>query len=204
MSPLPVACCNRCLKVLEVAVACFFCIYPTALDVLLAAWFFGRALREDILDGKNVWLADTDDTAKLARLLVLALRTDFISAGLDFGLDDPTVRVIDKATSLVYDILAMVIEPKSHAEMPLLGTDAVSDRDGRRAMMTDLIKGSVPLGVRQTLHDEHCTLPRQVAAAGQCPFLPSEEQSVRSLATLPRFDGLYLCPRMQLNYKHTV
>ncbi|KAK3286554.1 hypothetical protein CYMTET_5902 [Cymbomonas tetramitiformis] len=44
------------------------------------AW--GQALREVILGGKNERLADTDDTAKLAQL-VLALHTEFIPAGLD-------------------------------------------------------------------------------------------------------------------------
>ncbi|KAK3262600.1 hypothetical protein CYMTET_28554 [Cymbomonas tetramitiformis] len=57
-----------------------------------------KALREDILGGKNERLADTGDIAKLARL-VLALHIERL-AGLDetfFELDVLTAPIIDKA-----------------------------------------------------------------------------------------------------------
>ncbi|KAK3232763.1 hypothetical protein CYMTET_56902 [Cymbomonas tetramitiformis] len=88
------------------------------------------------------------------------LVNEFSSAGLvlsSFDLDDLTKAVIPRVNELLYDTLAYVVKTDSAAEHFLLGTDSVSDRDGRRALL-DLIKGCVPPGVCQTLQEEHSQL----------------------------------------------
>ncbi|KAK3272830.1 hypothetical protein CYMTET_18897 [Cymbomonas tetramitiformis] len=90
------------------------------------------------------------DTEKLARL-VIARRQEILSAGLEidvFNFDDPEK-----------------------------GTDSVSDRDGRRALI-DLIKGCVPPAVRQKLHAEHSSL-RYPAKMDPRPILAMEQRLVR-------------------------
>ncbi|KAK3243144.1 hypothetical protein CYMTET_47177 [Cymbomonas tetramitiformis] len=70
------------------------------------------------------------------------------STGLDlpsFDFDDLAKAVIPKVDELLYDTLAYIVKTDSAAEHFLLGTDSVSDRDGRHALL-DLIKGCVPPG----------------------------------------------------------
>ncbi|KAK3240926.1 hypothetical protein CYMTET_49270 [Cymbomonas tetramitiformis] len=105
------------------------------------------------------------------------------SAGLDlssFDFDDLTKAVIPKVNELLYDTLAYIVKTDSAAEHFLhLGTDSVSDWDGRRALL-DLIKGCVPPGVRQTLQEEHSQL-RYPARIDPRPLLAREQRLVRDI-----------------------
>ncbi|KAK3270423.1 hypothetical protein CYMTET_21185 [Cymbomonas tetramitiformis] len=74
------------------------------------AW--AKGIREDILGSKKQHYRGTDDTDRLSELVV-QLRTEFESAGLDlapFDLDDPTSLVIEKVNGLLYDVLALVVD----------------------------------------------------------------------------------------------
>ncbi|KAK3241413.1 hypothetical protein CYMTET_48819 [Cymbomonas tetramitiformis] len=93
-----------------------------------------------------------------------------------FDFDDLAKAVIPKVNELLYDTLAYVVKSDSAAEHFLLGTDSVSDRDGRRALL-DLIKGCVPPGVRQTLQEEHSQL-RYPARVDPRPLLAREQRLV--------------------------
>ncbi|KAK3249105.1 hypothetical protein CYMTET_41455 [Cymbomonas tetramitiformis] len=118
------------------------------------------------------------DIDKLGKLVV-ALRTEFQSAGLDvssFDFENPT-RVIEAVNELVYDTLAELIESGSHAEMFFESTDSSTERDGRRALL-DLIKGCVPPGVRQSHQEEHAAL-RYPAREDPLPLLATEHRLVR-------------------------
>ncbi|KAK3249851.1 hypothetical protein CYMTET_40743 [Cymbomonas tetramitiformis] len=98
---------------------------------------------------------DIDELGKL----VVALKTEFLSAGLvvsSFEFEHPT-RVIEAVNELVYDTLAELIESGSQAEMFFESTDSSTERDGRCALL-DLIKGCVPPGVRQSHQEEHAAL----------------------------------------------
>ncbi|KAK3240832.1 hypothetical protein CYMTET_49358 [Cymbomonas tetramitiformis] len=72
----------------------------------------------------------------------------------------------------------MVEERGPVAHGLLLGTDAESDRNGRRASI-DIIKGCVPLGVRQTLQAEHSLL-RYPAKADPRPLLAKKQKLVHN------------------------
>ncbi|KAK3279897.1 hypothetical protein CYMTET_12239 [Cymbomonas tetramitiformis] len=132
--------------------------------------------------------ANDPDEIKQARALyesnvskiVVVLKNEFGSAGLDlvsFALDDPTKEVIEQVNELLYDTLAYIVKGDSPAEHFLLGTDSVSDRDNRRALL-DLIKGCVPPGVRRTLQEEHSQL-RYPARVDPRPVLAKEQRLVR-------------------------
>ncbi|KAK3238637.1 hypothetical protein CYMTET_51368 [Cymbomonas tetramitiformis] len=70
----------------------------------------------------------------------------------------PPLLVVHRSVNeLVYDTLGYIVEPDSVVYGYLLGTDAVSDRGSRRALV-DLIKGRVPPAVRQKLQAEHSSL----------------------------------------------
>ncbi|KAK3262724.1 hypothetical protein CYMTET_28431 [Cymbomonas tetramitiformis] len=87
------------------------------------AW--AKGIREDILGSKKHHYRGTDDTDRLSELVV-QLRTEFESAGLDlapFDLDDPTSLVIEKVNGLLYDVLALVVERNSVADTWLRGVD---------------------------------------------------------------------------------
>ncbi|KAK3288913.1 hypothetical protein CYMTET_3631 [Cymbomonas tetramitiformis] len=64
-------------------------------------------------------------------------------------MDDPTLVVHRSVNELVYDTLGYIVEPDSVAYGYLLGTDAVSDRVGRRALVDLINKGCVPPAIRQ-------------------------------------------------------
>ncbi|KAK3258182.1 hypothetical protein CYMTET_32764 [Cymbomonas tetramitiformis] len=99
------------------------------------------------------------DTEKLARL-VIALRQEILSSGLEidvFNFNYPEKAVHEDINKLVYDTLTYMVKPDSVADGFLQGTDSVSDRDGRRALI-DLIKGCVPPAVRQKLQADHSPL----------------------------------------------
>ncbi|KAK3272787.1 hypothetical protein CYMTET_18934 [Cymbomonas tetramitiformis] len=106
------------------------------------------------------------------------------SAGLDlssFDFDDLTKTVIPKVNELLYDTLAYIVKTDSAAEHFLLGTDSVSDRDGRRALL-DLIKGCVPPGVRQTLQEREVTpRPQTQAVAPRTQAVAPPTQAVAPL-----------------------
>ncbi|KAK3269408.1 hypothetical protein CYMTET_22149 [Cymbomonas tetramitiformis] len=87
------------------------------------AW--AKGICEDILGSKKHYYRGTDDTDRLSELVV-QLRTEFQSAGLDlapFDLDDPTSLVIEKVNGLLYDVLALVVERNSVAGTWLRGVD---------------------------------------------------------------------------------
>ncbi|KAK3235067.1 hypothetical protein CYMTET_54709 [Cymbomonas tetramitiformis] len=91
----------------------------------------------------------------------LALR----SAELDlssFEFDDLAKKVIPKVNELLYDTFAYIVKSDSAAEHFLLGTDSVSDRDGRRALL-DLIKGWVPPGLTTRLEKIEAAIKFQKA-----------------------------------------
>ncbi|KAK3250962.1 hypothetical protein CYMTET_39685 [Cymbomonas tetramitiformis] len=121
------------------------------------AW--GKALRMSVLGDKNKRFETVPkDIDKLGKVVV-ALKTEFMSAGLDvssFDFEHPT-RIIEAVSELVYDTLAELIESGSQAEMFFESTDSSMERDGRRALL-DLIKGCVPPGVRQSHLEEHAAL----------------------------------------------
>ncbi|KAK3255379.1 hypothetical protein CYMTET_35434 [Cymbomonas tetramitiformis] len=108
------------------------------------------------------------------------VKAEIVTAGLDsdaFYLDDPTLVVHRSINELVYDTLGYIVEPESVAYGYLLGTDVVSDRDGRRALV-DLIKGCVPPADRQNLQAEHSSLTYP-AKADPRPILAKEQRLVR-------------------------
>ncbi|KAK3287100.1 hypothetical protein CYMTET_5373 [Cymbomonas tetramitiformis] len=109
---------------------------------------WAKGIREDVLGDKKHHFRGTDDAGLLSELVV-QLRTEFHSAGLElasFDLDDPLACVVTKVNGLLFDVLALVIEKHSNAYVWLTGTDASSDRDGRRALV-DIIKGCVPVAL---------------------------------------------------------
>ncbi|KAK3273741.1 hypothetical protein CYMTET_18033 [Cymbomonas tetramitiformis] len=127
----------------------------------------------------NILFEAAKDSEKLSKILVV-LKNEFSSAGLDlssFDLDDLAKAVISKVNELLYDSLAYIVGTDSAAEHFLHGTDSVSDRDGRRALL-DLIKGCVPPGVRQTLQEEHSQL-RYPARVDPRPLLAKKQRLVR-------------------------
>ncbi|KAK3272850.1 hypothetical protein CYMTET_18882 [Cymbomonas tetramitiformis] len=141
------------------------------------AW--AKGIREDILGSKKHHYRGTDDTDRLSELVV-QLRTEFESAGLDlapFDLDDPTSLVIGKVNGLLYDVLALVVERNSVVDTWLRGTDSSADRDGRRALV-DIIKGSVPAALRESHQQEHAAL-RYPAGVDPQPILAREQRLVR-------------------------
>ncbi|KAK3239598.1 hypothetical protein CYMTET_50486 [Cymbomonas tetramitiformis] len=141
------------------------------------AW--AKGIREDILGSKKHHYRGTDDTDRLSELVV-QLRTEFESAGLDltpFDLDDPASLVIEKVNGLLYDVLALVVERNSVADTWLRGTDSSADRDGRRALI-DIIKGSVPTVLRESHQQEHAAL-RYPAGVDPQPILAREQRLVR-------------------------
>ncbi|KAK3250779.1 hypothetical protein CYMTET_39855 [Cymbomonas tetramitiformis] len=100
---------------------------PAAVDLvykgrLHRAW--AKGIREDILGSKKHRYRGTDDADRLSELVV-QLRTEFQSAGLDlapFDVDDPTSLVIEKVNGLLYDVLALlVVERNSVADTWLRG-----------------------------------------------------------------------------------
>ncbi|KAK3241232.1 hypothetical protein CYMTET_48983 [Cymbomonas tetramitiformis] len=138
-----------------------------------------QGIREDILGSKKHHYRGTDDADRLSELVV-QLRTEFQSAGLDlapFDLDDPTSLVIEKVNGLLYDVLALVVERNSVADTWLRGTDSSADRDGRRALI-DIIKGSVPAALRESHQQEHAAL-RYPAGVDPQPILAREQRLVR-------------------------
>ncbi|KAK3242871.1 hypothetical protein CYMTET_47447 [Cymbomonas tetramitiformis] len=118
------------------------------------AW--AKSIREDILGDKKHHFRGTDD----AGLLLVQLRTEFQSAGLElcaFDLDDPLAPLVGRVNGLLYDVLALVVEKHSNAYVWLTGTDSSTDRDGRRALV-DVIKGCVPVALRESQQEEHAAL----------------------------------------------
>ncbi|KAK3284529.1 hypothetical protein CYMTET_7825 [Cymbomonas tetramitiformis] len=105
-----------------------------------------------ILGDKKHYFSGTAD-ANLLSDVVVQLRTEFESAGLElasFDLDDPQALVVGKVNALLYDVLALIIEKHSNAHVWLTGTDASTDRDGRRALV-DIVKRSPILAREQRL-----------------------------------------------------
>ncbi|KAK3235790.1 hypothetical protein CYMTET_54054 [Cymbomonas tetramitiformis] len=122
-------------------------IYKTRLH---RAW--AKSIREDILGDKKHHFRGTDDAGLLSDLVV-QLRTEFQSAGLElraFDLDDPLAPVVSRVNGLLYDVLALVIEKHSNAFVWLTGTDSSTDRDGRRALI-DVIVGNSTAATGRTL-----------------------------------------------------
>ncbi|KAK3250448.1 hypothetical protein CYMTET_40178 [Cymbomonas tetramitiformis] len=121
---------------------------------------------------------DSDIDASLR--LIDGLRTEFRSAGLElraFDLDDPLAPVVNRVNGLLYDVLALVIEKHSNAFVWLTGTDSSTDRDGRRALV-DIIKGCVPVALRESQQEEHAAL-RYPANVDPQPILAKEQRLVR-------------------------
>ncbi|KAK3264584.1 hypothetical protein CYMTET_26687 [Cymbomonas tetramitiformis] len=141
---------------------------------------WAKAVKQHALAGD--YFSAKDDVSKLAKIVV-DLKAEIVTAGLEpgvFDLDNPTVLdggATCRERTLVYDTLTYIVEPDSVAYGYLLGTDAVSDRDGRRALV-DFIKGCVPHAVRQKLQAEHSALvyPGKVDPR---PILAEEQQLVR-------------------------
>ncbi|KAK3288373.1 hypothetical protein CYMTET_4159 [Cymbomonas tetramitiformis] len=150
-------------------------IYKTRLH---RAW--AKSIREDILGDKKHHFRGTDDAGLLSDLVV-QLRTEFQSAGLElraFDLDDPLAPVVNRVNGLLYDVLALVIEKHSNAFVWLIGTDSSTDRDGRRALV-DIIKGCVPVvALRESQQEEHAAL-RYPANVDPQPILAKEQRLVR-------------------------
>ncbi|KAK3246961.1 hypothetical protein CYMTET_43527 [Cymbomonas tetramitiformis] len=141
------------------------------------AW--AKSVREDVLGDKKHHFRGTDDAGLLSDLVV-QLRTEFESAGLElksFDLDDPLTPVVSRVNGLLYDVLALVVEKHSNAYVWLTGTDASSDRDGRRALV-DIIKGCVPVALRESQQEEHAAL-RYPANVDPQPILAREQRLVR-------------------------
>ncbi|KAK3240928.1 hypothetical protein CYMTET_49263 [Cymbomonas tetramitiformis] len=145
------------------------------------AW--AKSIREDILGDKKHHFRGTDDSGLLSDLVV-QLRTEFQSAGLElraFDLEDPLVPVVGRVNGLLYDVLALVVEKHSNAYVWLTGTDSSADRDGRRALV-DIIKGSVPVALRESQQEEHAAL-RYPANVDPQPILAKEQRLVRDNRT---------------------
>ncbi|KAK3233424.1 hypothetical protein CYMTET_56285 [Cymbomonas tetramitiformis] len=141
---------------------------------------WAKAVRELSLGGKDQYFEAAKDSEKLSKIVVV-LKNEFSSAGLDlssFDLNDLAKAIIPKVGELLYDTIAYIVKTTdSAAGHFLLGTDSVSDRDGRRALL-DLIKGCVPPGVRQTLQEEHSQL-RYPARVDPRPLLAKKQRLVR-------------------------
>ncbi|KAK3283625.1 hypothetical protein CYMTET_8711 [Cymbomonas tetramitiformis] len=140
---------------------------------------WAKAVRELSLGGKDQYFEAAKDSEKLSKIVVV-LKNEFSSAGPNlssFEFDDLTKEVIPKVNELLYDTLAYIVKSDSAAEHFLLGTDSVSDRDGRRALL-DLVKECVPPGVRQTLPEEHSQL-RYPARVDPRPLLAREQRLAR-------------------------
>ncbi|KAK3250992.1 hypothetical protein CYMTET_39658 [Cymbomonas tetramitiformis] len=140
---------------------------------------WAKGIREDVLGDKKHHFRGTDDAGLLSELVV-QLRTEFHSAGLEmasFDLDDPLARVVAKVNGLLYDVLALVVEKHNNAYVWLTGTDASSDRDGRRALV-DIIKGCVSVALRESHQEEHAAL-RYPADTDPQPILAREQRLVR-------------------------
>ncbi|KAK3251219.1 hypothetical protein CYMTET_39435 [Cymbomonas tetramitiformis] len=138
-----------------------------------------KSIREDVLGDTKHHFRGTDDAGLLSDLVV-QLRTEFESAGLElksFDLDDPLTPVVSRVNGLLYDVLALVVEKHSSAYVWLTGTDASSDRDGRRALV-DIIKGCVPVALRESQQEEHAAL-RYPANVDPQPILAREQRLVR-------------------------
>ncbi|KAK3240354.1 hypothetical protein CYMTET_49803 [Cymbomonas tetramitiformis] len=84
---------------------------------------------------------------------------------------------LPRVNGLLFDVLALVIEKHSNAYVWLTGTDASSDRDGRRALV-DIIKGCVPVALRESHQEEHAAL-RYPADTDPQPILAREQRLVR-------------------------
>ncbi|KAK3283539.1 hypothetical protein CYMTET_8771 [Cymbomonas tetramitiformis] len=80
-------------------------------------------------------------------------------------------RVVD-INGMLYDVLALVVEEHNNAYVWLTGTDASSDRDGRRALV-DIIKGCVLVALRESQQEEHAAL-RYPANVDPHPILAKE------------------------------
>ncbi|KAK3237775.1 hypothetical protein CYMTET_52176 [Cymbomonas tetramitiformis] len=149
-------------------------IYKTRLH---RAW--AKSIREDVLGDKKHHFRGTDDAGLLSDLVV-QLRTEFESARLElksFDIDNPLAMVVRRVNGLLYDVLALVVEKHSNAYVWLTGTDASSDRDGRRALI-DIIKGCVPVALRESQQEEHAAL-RYPANVDPQPILAREQRLVR-------------------------
>ncbi|KAK3243744.1 hypothetical protein CYMTET_46620 [Cymbomonas tetramitiformis] len=110
-----------------------------------------RAVRELALDGKGNCFEAAGNSGKLAKIVGI-LKSEFGSAGLDlapFAFGDPTKEVIEKVNEPMYDTLTYIVKGDSSAEHFPLGTDSVSDRDGRRTLH-DRVKGCVPPWVKRS------------------------------------------------------
>ncbi|KAK3283991.1 hypothetical protein CYMTET_8334 [Cymbomonas tetramitiformis] len=141
------------------------------------AW--AKSVRKDVLGDKKHHFRGTDDAGLLSDLVV-QLRTEFESAGPElksFDLDDPLTPVVSRVNGLLYDVLALVVEKHSNAYVWLTGTDASSDRDGRRALV-DIVKGCVPVALRESQQEEHAAL-RYPANVDPQPILAREQRLVR-------------------------
>jgi len=140
---------------------------------------WAKGIREDILGDKRHYFSGTTDASLLSDLVV-QLRTEFASAGLElasFDLDEPTALVVGKVNGLLYDVLQLVIEKHSNAHVWLTGTDASADRDGRRALV-DIIKRCVPVALRESFQQEHAALTYPANVDPQ-PVLAKEQRLVR-------------------------
>ncbi|KAK3283714.1 hypothetical protein CYMTET_8607 [Cymbomonas tetramitiformis] len=170
---------------------------------------WAKGVREDVLGDKKHHFRGTDDVGLLSELVV-QLRTEFHSAGLElasFDLDDPLARVVTKVNGLLFDVLALVVEKHSNAYVWPTGTDASSDRDGRRALV-DIIKGCVPVALRESHQEEHAALrypadtdPQPILAREQrlardskaTDWTPAEETRKLSLPVQPARPGVLHC-----------
>ncbi|KAK3255791.1 hypothetical protein CYMTET_35047 [Cymbomonas tetramitiformis] len=102
---------------------------------------WAKAVRQLSLGGKDLYFEAAKDSEKLSKIVVVP-KNEFSSVGLDlssFEFDDLAKDVIPKVNELLYDTLAYIVKSDSAGEHILLGTDSVSDGDGRRALL-DLIK----------------------------------------------------------------
>ncbi|KAK3247214.1 hypothetical protein CYMTET_43272 [Cymbomonas tetramitiformis] len=112
--------------------------------------------------------------------VIVALKSEIATASLDtdvFDFDHRNLGVQRFVNELVYDTLTYIVEPDTVAYGYLLGTDSVTDRDGRRALV-DLIKGCVPPAVRQKHQSEHSAL-LYPARVDPRPILAMEQRLVR-------------------------
>eukprot|EP00854_Cymbomonas_tetramitiformis_P013309 gene13309-biopygen13697 len=82
-----------------------------------------------------------------------------------------------RVNGLLYDMLVLVVEKHSNAHVWLTGTDASSDRDGRRAFV-DIAKGCVPVALRESHQEEHAALCYPANVDSQ-PVLAKEQRLVR-------------------------
>ncbi|KAK3270320.1 hypothetical protein CYMTET_21277 [Cymbomonas tetramitiformis] len=98
------------------------------------------------------FVADYTGIDKFAKL-VIGVKQAILSVGPEvdvFDFDDPTLHAVhEEINKLVYDTLPYLVKPDSTVDGWLPGTDAVSIRDGRRALIA-------PPAVWQKLQAEHC------------------------------------------------